>query len=233
MLHQKNLNSINKEQIKLKHNKMLGLIAIAVIMGIFPYTLPQYVNSMNLNQTDTKINNSHYEMELNETSPILSSEVRVLGTNDDDIIILDNVIFPLPTTVEAKEGNDVIRGSIERDLMYGGGGNDSIQGDSSNTQSDDVINGEDGNDELLGMGGSDSINGGNGDDNLYGGVSNDVLSGGPGEDQLYGDNGDDILKGGPDKDFFNCGEGVDIVQDFQRGIDEQPDDQCETIKIAN
>ena len=223
---------INKEEFKLIHNKTLGLMATAVIMVILPYTLSQYVNSVNLNQTDTEINNIHYEMELNKTSPILSSEVRVLGTNDDDIIILDNAIYPSFTMVEAKEGNDVIRGSIGSDLIYGGGGNDNIQGDVSNSQSDDVINDNDGNDNLFGMRGSDSINGGNGTDRLFGGEDNDILSGGSGNDRLYGGYDTDILIGGPDKDFFDCGEGdFDVVQDFQQGIDEQL--QCEIVMNAN
>ena len=55
--------------------------------------------------------------------------------------------------------------------------------------SEDIINGEDGNDELLGSVGDDEINGGDGDDTLRGGNENDTLRGGTGDDVERRDGG--------------------------------------------
>ncbi|PQJ62708.1 Ig-like domain-containing protein [Photobacterium angustum] len=57
----------------------------------------------------------------------------------------------------------------------------------------DTLNGNGGNDILLGDGGNDTLNGGDGDDLLLGGYGNDTLSGG---------DGNDILTGGAGRDLF-------------------------------
>jgi len=40
------------------------------------------------------------------------------------------------------------------------------------------------------------------------------LYGGKGDDHLYGSADSDVLFGGPVHDVFDCGEGVDLVRDF-------------------
>lgn len=52
-----------------------------------------------------------------------------------------------------------------------------------------VIEGEDGNDQLFGGGGNDVLLGGYGDDYILGGDNDDVLNGGHGSDRLYGGGG--------------------------------------------
>ncbi|NJC37534.1 Ca2+-binding RTX toxin-like protein [Xanthomonas arboricola] len=80
--------------------------------------------------------------------------------------------------------------------LFGGAGNDSINGAEGN----DNIDGGDDNDLLAGMGGNDSINGGAGDDRIAGGKGEDVLSGGAGADQILGGLGRDVISGGEGND---------------------------------
>ncbi|WP_375516019.1 calcium-binding protein, partial [uncultured Nostoc sp.] len=59
--------------------------------------------------------------------------------------------------------------------------------------SDDVINGQGGNDKIDGKSGNDLLRGGVGKDTLIGGVGNDTLIGGAGDNSLVGGAGDDYL----------------------------------------
>ncbi|WP_448265532.1 beta strand repeat-containing protein [Nostoc sp. DSM 114159] len=59
--------------------------------------------------------------------------------------------------------------------------------------SDDVVNGQGGNDKINGLSGNDFLRGGEGNDTLVGGAGNDTLVGGAGNNTLVGDAGDDIL----------------------------------------
>jgi Ca2+-binding RTX toxin-like protein len=74
-----------------------------------------------------------------------------------------------------------------------------------------LIEGNDGNDHLIGGGGDDIIMGGAGDDQLKGCGGNDILLGGDGRDRLCGDRGLDILIGGDHKDRLNGGSGNDLL----------------------
>lgn len=59
--------------------------------------------------------------------------------------------------------------------------------------SHDTLNGDDGSDQLYGIGGNDTLDGGNGDDYLYGGSGNDTLLAGLGTDTFVGGTGTDTL----------------------------------------
>jgi Ca2+-binding RTX toxin-like protein len=56
---------------------------------------------------------------------------------------------------------------------------------------------------------------------LCGGLDNDTLIGGDGDDFLAGDIGSDSLIGGTGRDVFvlNFGGGLDIIADYQHGVD--------------
>jgi Ca2+-binding RTX toxin-like protein len=93
-------------------------------------------------------------------------------------------------TIVGSAGNDVLRGTPGRDVIWGGGGDD----------------------EIFGSLGNDLICGGPGDDLVHGGRGNDIVDGGPGTDRAYGDLGDDKVVGGPgDGDEVSGGLGIDTL----------------------
>ena len=117
------------------------------------------------------------------------------------------------------DGNDLLDGSASQYLMYlsGGEGNDTLIGSWVGAQldggnGDDNITSGYGNDWALGGDGNDSIGSGAGVDRVHGGNGNDTLNGGDDGDELYGDAGVDTLVGGLGADRLNGGEGADTLQ---------------------
>lgn len=89
----------------------------------------------------------------------------------------------LEPTIIGTEGDDVLSGTSNADVIMGLGG-------------DDTISGRNGDDVLCGGAGDDELWGGNGDDVLLGGFGADSLSGGNGDDDLIGGPGwDELLQG--------------------------------------
>ncbi len=88
---------------------------------------------------------------------------------------------------------------VQKYLIYGLGGNDTLTGGSKSILGDELYGG-DGNDLLYGLDGTDQ---------LWGGDDNDTLYGGKGRDRLWGEDGDDILSGGEDNDNLYGGAGND------------------------
>jgi Ca2+-binding RTX toxin-like protein len=74
---------------------------------------------------------------------------------------------------------------------------------------DDLFNGGQDGDNLLGGAGNDTINGGTGGDSITGGANDDTLHGGPGTDYIYGNDGDDLIYGDADGDNLIGGVGDD------------------------
>jgi hypothetical protein len=133
------------------------------------------------------------------------------------------------------DGDDFLNGNRGEDTLFGGNGNDTLHGGKGNDflygqEGDDVLFGDDdqdflcggnGNDFLNGNRGDDTLFGGEGNDTLHGGKDNDILNGGNGNDVLWGDLGNDTLIGGAGQDtfVFREGDGVNLVVDFEVGID--------------
>lgn len=90
-----------------------------------------------------------------------------------------------------------------------------VNGDFGN----DLIVGGSGKDTLLGGDGNDTINGGDGADQISGGKGNDQLHGGAGNDTITGDAGSDHLDGGAGQDRLNGGTGNDVFAAADREID--------------
>jgi Ca2+-binding RTX toxin-like protein len=132
-----------------------------------------------------------------------SGDDRITGTNETDIII----------------------GLLGADIIRGGGGDDKIQGN----EDVDKLYGEAGNDLLQGGTATDQLYGGEGDDILSGGMGDNFLVGEQGDDKLYGGSEDDILQGGPGADYFDCGEGIDIIIDFNLDQGDDNAGNCEEI----
>jgi Ca2+-binding RTX toxin-like protein len=86
--------------------------------------------------------------------------------------------------------------------------------------SDDVINGQGGNDRLYGLSGNDILRGGDGNDKLFAGTGADILVGGAGDDTLY--LGRDMPSGtlrdrAIDTVIYRSGDGSDVVKQFTAG----------------
>ena len=99
--------------------------------------------------------------------------------------------------IEAITGSqfgDIISGDANANLFYGNAGDDF----------------------LFGHGGNDTLKGGEGDDQLRGGAGNDTLIGGLGMDRLTGDDSGQFFA---DTFVLVKNSSVDIVTDFQSGID--------------
>ena len=75
-----------------------------------------------------------------------------------------------------------------------------------------TLNGDAGNDWLVGGGGNDTLSGGDGDDVLLGGGGNDTIGRGAGNDTLSGDGGNDTLEGGDGRDNLTGGRGTDVLR---------------------
>ena len=148
----------------------------------------------------------------------LDSIENITGSDQQDQIIL-NADTAVNNTVNAGDGDDRIR---DRDggtnILNGENGDDNIFGGVN----DDIINGGNDEDNLFGGAGDDIINGGDdnardtlfgssGDDLLNGGGGNDALRGNTGNDILNGGDGTDNLQGGNQNDILNGGSGVDTL----------------------
>jgi len=104
------------------------------------------------------------------------------------------------TTVQAGAGFDFVQTFDENDLVFGGGGSDTIL----LGEDEDVAFGELGNDVIFGEDGGDTIDGGEGRDIILGGYENDSIFGGVGDfqDFLAGEEGDDTIDGGSGDDLI-------------------------------
>lgn len=81
-------------------------------------------------------------------------------------------------TINAGNGDDIVRGLGGNDIISGGRGNDTLYGGAGS----DTLDGGTGNDKLYGGEGDDTLTGGNGNDLLVGGAGADALNGGAGTD---------------------------------------------------
>ena len=150
----------------------------------------------------------------------------LLGSEDD---VFNGATGFVAGTIEAGDGNDIIKSGIGNDVVLGEAGNDVI----NTGLGDDVLIGGSGADELRGGAGDDTAsyigssavrinlttNRGRGGDaggdqlfdieNLIGSDFDDVLIGDAVDNRLDGGLGDDRLNGGDGNDLLLGGEGVD------------------------
>ncbi|MFM5727816.1 calcium-binding protein [Aeromonas veronii] len=103
------------------------------------------------------------------------------------------------------DGDDVLYGTPDGDLLDTGAGNDIALG----LAGDDRISGGEGNDLLHGGAGDDVLEGNTGNDVVYGGWGADQLTGGTGNDQLFGEWGGDVY-------IYQHGHGEVIIDDEHR-----------------
>ncbi|WP_181420765.1 calcium-binding protein [Rhodobacter viridis] len=127
--------------------------------------------------------------------------------------------------LQAGQSGGVLEGTIGRDTLLGGRGNDTIHGLGSSDQirggeGRDVIEGDGGNDTIFGDAGNDfldggdganKLDGGNGNDTLIGGMDGDLLNGWFNADSLVGNAGDDTIYGSSGADTVLAGAGNDRI----------------------
>jgi Ca2+-binding RTX toxin-like protein len=134
----------------------------------------------------------------------------LLGTNGNDGIF-------------GYGGNDVLKGLGGADYLDGGSGTDlaayidsdegvivdlvSGEGFGGDAEGDTLVSIED----VQGSDHDDMLVGNNGDNDLTGWAGNDTLKGGGGADTLQGFDGNDLLKGGGGADTLNGGWGIDTA----------------------
>jgi Ca2+-binding RTX toxin-like protein len=135
------------------------------------------------------------------------NEIRILGFRGNDAIRLqdDHGPISIPTHIYGGGGNDVIEGGATRDRIHGEDGDDSITRGGGN----DILYGETGDDLILAGVGNDWVSGGDGNDVIAGERDADTLFGDAGNESITGDAGDDDLHGGANDDSLDGGEGDD------------------------
>lgn len=126
--------------------------------------------------------------------------VAVIQTNITDGNVDGEVLQAVRTSTGDALAND-ITGDDLRDVMFGGDGNDTLDG----WTNDDELNGGNGVDTLLGWTGNDTLNGGADPDYLYGEGGDDRLGGGSGNDTLVGGAGNDLIFGDAGTDYGTLG----------------------------
>lgn len=148
----------------------------------------------------------------------------LIGTNTAELLVgTEQADF-----IDARGGNDTVRGLGRTDVIEGGTGSDVIEGEAGTDllrggPGRDLISGGSGSDLIFGGPWHDTITGGTEGDFILGGLGNDVIAGGShydsligeaGNDSLSGEAGDDHLIGGLGKDTLDGGSGDDVLVGF-------------------
>ncbi len=127
-----------------------------------------------------------------------SFEIEIQGLSVAQLQASD---FIFDTSTQGNNISDSDLGSSSSSDLFGGFGND-------------TINGDEGDDDVFGNAGNDILNGGTGNDELFGEVGDDTLNGGPGNDTLTGGAGNDTFI------YQRIGESnTDLITDFTQGED--------------
>ncbi|WP_051206324.1 proprotein convertase P-domain-containing protein [Sporomusa ovata] len=140
------------------------------------------------------------------------------GGDGNDILIIDG--DDKQENIHAGAGKDIVQvvgdkgvtinlAQAEVEIAQGGRGNDVIIGGGTSSV---FIDGQDGDDILIGGAANDAIAGGDGKDYIDGGYGNDVLRGQRGRDTIYGGGGDDYIDGGDEDDSLYGGSGNDVIK---------------------
>ncbi len=120
-------------------------------------------------------------------------------------------------TCVGTDGDDLIWGTEDDEVILGLGG-------------DDVIHADDGDDIVCGGPGDDAVHAARGDDSMYGDEGDDWLFGSRGKDSIYGGLGNrDVLLGGPGLDYLDGGPGDRDVCLQQRDEAKVNVETCEVI----
>jgi Ca2+-binding RTX toxin-like protein len=138
--------------------------------------------------------------------PAGTTLVRVALEDENDRLQPDPVNPPrtIRFSSEGDTGNDIMIGTVNRDVLDGESGIDDINARAGN----DAVQGGSGDDDLDGSVGDDTVDGAGGNDDVRGGLGRDTLIGAGGSDNLHAD---DNAPG----DSADCGETL-FDNDFVR-----------------
>lgn len=136
-------------------------------------------------------------------------KVTVVVANGDQATEGDDVILGTPEddVIDGLGGDDTICGGEGKDRIDGGAGHDRLYGQ----QDGDVLRGGPGNDSIYGQQGWDTLKGGHGNDVIRGGTGKDTIFGGTGADSIEGNKGSDTIDAGNGNDTVTAGHGDDAV----------------------
>ncbi|MEZ6102613.1 MAG: calcium-binding protein [Pirellulaceae bacterium] len=140
----------------------------------------------------------------------MGASVRSLNISTKGGSDLVNNNTNLPSTMYGGTGNDTLNGGSARDVIFGDAGNDTLNGNGGR----DLLYGGIGNDDIVGGGGDDSIYGGPGNDLAYGDFTSNVQSFNgavAGNDRIIGNDGMDLLYGGFGNDLLYGHQGEDYL----------------------
>ncbi len=143
---------------------------------------------------------------------IVAVVINTFGGNDQVTVNDVNKVGALVVTANGGNGNDLLTangamlGRVWLELN-GEAGDDTLVGSADA----DTLRGGDG-DDIIGAGaGNDTVDGGAGNDRINGQAGDDSILGGSGSDTLRGDLGNDVLLGQLDSDSLDGDEGADTL----------------------
>ena len=133
------------------------------------------------------------------------------GAGIDSLIEQGDVDFTLTNSTLLGLGADSFSG-LELFQLSGGLSANSITASAFSVSGATLlINGDDGDDVIVGSANGDTINGGAGNDSIRSGAGNDLVNGDEGDDTLNGDAGDDTLNGDEGADGLSGFSGDDLL----------------------
>ncbi|MDB5323433.1 MAG: Hemolysin-type calcium-binding region [Phycisphaerales bacterium] len=150
----------------------------------------------------------------------------IFGTRRADNIAFTSAFFRPAGTFAFQVNNRAISGIaaslIKKVVVKAKAGDDSVQAGPESLDSGFTpefvpftipmeVDGDEGNDTIIGGWGADILNGGQDDDQIAGALGDDVINGGIGNDTLRGNAGADAIVGRDGTDSINGGPGNDTV----------------------
>ena len=190
------------------------LLFVGLLLSFLSFSFFTFFNNQSLLNVQAKRDHNNDDCSSKDSNIIVGTRPFTLGTKCNDVIV---ACQPSATDLASACGNgDIVRGFEKNDVIQGSVGNDELYGD-------------EGNDKILGSQGSDKIYGGPDTDIIQAGEGADLLVGGNGDDELYGGTGDDVSIGGKGVNFFDCGDGSDILVDFDPEKGDTQSGNCEVI----
>jgi Ca2+-binding RTX toxin-like protein len=123
--------------------------------------------------------------------------------------------------IQCERGEDLCRGTSERDQIFGAHSRDTIKAYGDN----DYIDALEGNDVVYGGDGRDDIDGAEGEDRLYGGADQDIVVGWEDDDVIYGNDYRDSVDGYLGSDRLYGGGGNDTMYTGARSVWDEEEEQ--------